>query len=398
MNPSTDILHTDFARLRPQLIRPAEGFLKHDYLVPGGYYQEQWDWDGFFIGAHLASRSRKEAVYLKYWALNYIAASDDEGRVPGCVTPKGPEKGHRAFPMKPFLAQGCYFSSARLGDFSWIVPRFDCVQRIIARRERTLFDANYGLFFWESAMQSGADNNPALTNDPNDRNAILACDMNTFQLREYLALSRIADKLGRAGDAKQYAAKADALLAAMNRHLWDQAGGSYFNVRRDTGAFVKRVTYSNFSPLWHGAASQDSGRRMIRRYLWNDQHMLAPFGLRTLSRQDPEYNNQNMIWPYSNWQGPVWPIANFFYSGALLNYGFRDEARRLAQMIANLCLKDIERFGSMHENYDADTGAPLAPSGDQSPKGKVEAGFIGWNLLVENMAEDADSGRPFLAM
>src|SRR5262249_36091269 len=46
----------EYAKLEPQSIRPAEGFIKYDYLVPAGYYGQMWDWDGFFIGCHLANQ------------------------------------------------------------------------------------------------------------------------------------------------------------------------------------------------------------------------------------------------------------------------------------------------------------------------------------------------------
>ena len=52
-------LSIEFERLRPQSIRPAERFLRYDYLIPAGFYQQMWDWDGFFIGYHLARRSRE---------------------------------------------------------------------------------------------------------------------------------------------------------------------------------------------------------------------------------------------------------------------------------------------------------------------------------------------------
>lgn len=100
-----------FDRLRPQVVRPAEGFLKYDYLVPGGYYVELWDWDGFFIGVHMASRGPREAEHLKNWAFNFVAAADERGYAPGCVTPAGPEPGHRSFQMKPFIAQGAAIAS-----------------------------------------------------------------------------------------------------------------------------------------------------------------------------------------------------------------------------------------------------------------------------------------------
>lgn len=380
-----------FEPLRRQVLRRRRGFLKYDYLVPGGYYEEQWDWDGFFIGLHLLTRDPKDAVHLKNWSLNVLAAAQPDGYVPGCITPAGPETGHRSFQMKPFLAQGVALAALRLNDFAWAKDHYTTIQRICLRREDSHRDAATGLFFWDNAMQSGADNNPALSNDPPDAGMIIGCDINTFQFGEYVALSVIAEALGHKRDHVHYADRALALKAAVNGHLWCAADGTFWNRRRDTGEFVRRVSYSNFVPLIQALAPQNCGERMVRRYLWNEAHMLAPCGLRTLSAQDPEYNNRNIIWPYSNWQGPVWPIANYLYFRGLMTYGFQAEAAALAETMAELCLNDIDVCGSMHENYDAETAAPLAPSGNQSPRGQFEGQFVGWNLLVQNMLEELES-------
>ena len=101
-----------------------------------------------------------------------------------------------------------------------------------------------------------------------------------------------------------------------------------------------------------------------------------------------------MITPFSNWQGPVWPIANYFFFVGLLTYGFHAEAAELVRRLTRLYLRDIAFCGSLHENYCAETGAPLAPSAGQSKHGQ-EGGFIGWNLLLEDMTEMLD-GRPNL--
>jgi hypothetical protein len=45
-------LTADFARLAPQTIRPADGYIRYPCLIPAGYYAQMWDWDGFSIGAH----------------------------------------------------------------------------------------------------------------------------------------------------------------------------------------------------------------------------------------------------------------------------------------------------------------------------------------------------------
>jgi alpha,alpha-trehalase len=385
-------LSAEFDRLRPQVIRPAEGFLKHDYLVPGGYYDQLWDWDGFFIGCHLAARSVDEARYLKGWVLNFLEAADAEGYVTGCLTPRGPRPLFGRFPLKPFLCQGAWFAAGRSGDFAWLRPVYDRLRRVVAYREETQLDRGTGLFFWDNAMQSGADNNVALTNDPNDRSAVLAADINAFQHREYLALAAVAEALGRPDDARGDRLKADALRQAMLERLWFGPEASFFNVRRDTGRPLRRVSYSNFAPLVENILPRAEGRRMIEAYLWNRDHLLADYGLRTLSRLDQDYNNAAVIVPYSNWRGPVWPIACFLYSLGLLNYGFEAQAAELAGTLGRLLLRDIRACGSMHENYHPDTGAPLAPTAEQS-RGGVFAGFVGWNLLVENMLQGAVDGR-----
>ena len=384
MSQTAEKLYKQFKSLRIQSVRPAEGFLKYDYLIPAGFYSQMWDWDGYFIGCHLSSLSISDAKYLKYWALNFINAIEKDGYVTGCITSKGPRPIFGKFAMKPFLNQGVYFYSEKVGDYTWIKPYYEKLKLVTSYREQTQLDTKYGLFFWDNAMQSGADNNVVLTNDENDRSSIIAVDASTFQYSEYVCLSKIASKLGYAGDAKVYNQKALDLKKAMLSHLWFDEEKSFFNIRRATGRPIKRISYSNFIPLTQKIADKEKGKAMITKYLWNENHMLAPFGIRTLSKQDVDYNNENIIVPYSNWQGPVWPIANYLYFVALKNYGFDSESVQLADIMGKMLVKDIDEYGSMHENYQAETGAPLAPTAEQSKDG-IFTGFVGWNLLTENM-------------
>ena len=381
-------LSTEFTKLRPRSIRPAEGYLKYDYLIPAGFYKQMWDWDGFFIGCHLASRNRDDAKYLKWWALNFVTHIDSAGYAPGCMTTKGPRPIFGKFALKPFLSQGAYFAAVALNDFSWVDSVYDGLKKVLAYRDETQFDAKYGLYFWDLAIQSGADNNPVLTNDEHDRSAIIGVDICTFQLREFLAMGRIADTLGKRQDAMYYRKRAEDLKSAMMRYLWFSEDTSFFNIRRDNGKPIKRVSYSNFVPLFQRVLPTDLGRAMILKYLLNKDQMLAPFGIRSLTKKDPDYNNVCEIIPYSNWQGPIWINANFMFSVALKRYGFDAEANHLAVVIAQMLLNDIRSCGSMHECYDAETGGPLAPTAAQS-EGGIFTGFVGWNLLAQNMLEGA---------
>lgn len=378
-------LKEKYAVLSPKVIQPAEGYLEHPYLIPAGFYKQMWDWDAFFMGNYFVSKGKPE--YLQYWALNLIKGVDEEGYVSGCATVKGPRPIFGKFAMKPFLSQGVYLASKGLKDFNWAKPYYNDIKKVIEYREKTQQDSITGLFFWDIAMQSGADNNAGLNYFMEDKRSFLAPDASTWQYKEYLAQSALAKKMGYEEDAKIYSEKAIRLKEAINKILWSKEDNVYYTVDMDTRAFYKRISYSSFLPLLAGIPSQENGKAMIDNYLLNEKHMKAKYGFRTLSAQDVDYNNKNIIVPFSNWQGPVWPIANYIYSIGLKNYGYSDDIAWLGKTLGDLLLKDINKHNTMHENYDADTGKALAPSDDHVDENGNIVGFISWNLCVENILD-----------
>ncbi len=382
----------EYEKLRPKVVMPAEGYFNYPYLIPAGFYKQMWDWDAFFMGNHFLSVG--EPQYLKYWALNLLEGVDEKGYVSGCATVKGPRPIFGDFSMKPFLSQGVYSSAVALDDFVWVKENYDLLKRVINYREQTQQDKETGLFFWQNAMQSGADNNVAMNYFPTeDTRSFLSCDASGFQLKEYVAQAAIAKRLGNVEDEKLYTQKAEALKVAINKYLWNDTDKTYYNVDRETGEHYKRISYSNFVPLIAGTLSQENGKAMISKYLISADHMKAKFGYRTLSLQDPDYNNKNIIVPFSNWQGPVWPIANYIYSIGLKKYGFEEELKWQAGTLGELLLADIAKYGTMHENYHADTGAPLAPDHSYVDEDGNIIGFISWNLCIWNILDGLVNGN-----
>ncbi len=379
---NTEQLQHHFLSKKMEVKRRAKGALKYDYLVPAGPYEEQWDWDAFFVGMSLLSDLPSEAIYLKGWALNYLNYTNTKtGFTPGLVTPKG--RDNRLHHIKPFLAQGSYFASKALKDFSWLKPVYAKLKLSITYRERYYWNKEYNLGTWHDSMESGADNNISCL--PYDNGTVIAADLNAFMYREYKALALIAKELGKKGDAKRFQKKAIDVKRNINKHLWDDKDKTYYNVDSQTGEFIKHHTYSNIIPLWAGLLDRKKGREMIKRYWVNPKYMWSKYGIRTLAKNDPAFNNANIIKPHSNWQGPVWPIANYMYLHALLNYGYQKHAKQLADRIVGNCLRDIKKTGGMHENYHSETGKPLA-----APN------FVSWNLLAAQMPEQAKTkNNPF---
>ncbi len=350
--------------------RKAQGALKYDYLVPNGVYEEQWDWDAYFMGMAFASHNAKDAVWLKNWTLNFIINSREDGYTPGCITPKGRDE--RLNQMKPFLAQGANNASIFLNDYSWILPHYDQLKIVVLYREKNLWNKDLDLGVWYDSMESGADNNVAALNYP--KATVVATDLNSYIYCEYLAMATIAKKLKKTKDAAFFEKRAKTIKKNINKFLWDEKDSIYFNVDGRDKSFIKRVSFNCFHPLWANIAPTERAVAFIEKYVFNPEELWSPYGIRTLSKKDPEYNNINMIKPHSNWQGPIWPIATYFYTVSLLNYGFEKRALEITEKITTLCLNDIDKTGGMHENYNAETGEPLA-----APN------FVSWNLLIPSM-------------
>jgi alpha,alpha-trehalase len=385
-------LTADFVRLASQTVRPAKGYIQHPYLIPAGYYDQMWDWDGFFIGVHWANQNAADAMLLRDWVVSFASSADPDGYVAGCITPSGPRPLFGKFAMKPFLAQGALVAAERLNDYEWLRPIWPQMRRILDYRRKTQFDDRWGLWFWDNAMQSGADNNAALSNEPRDRSAILAVDASVWAMREYRAMAVLAARLGYPDQASEYRAQANATKKAILKNLWLKNEAIFLNRYRDDGKWIRVISWSSFVPLADGMLSQKDAERMIRGHLMNTAEMQSQFGYRSLAKSDAAYNNKAIINPYSNWQGPMWINANYLDWIALRRYGFREQSKWLAERLAGMLHRDIAKWSSMHEDYDAETGDGLAPTIEQSPGGKF-AGFVGWNLLAQDMLECEATGQ-----
>lgn len=386
-------LSNGFTELRKEVVRQPEGFIKHPYLIPAGFYSQLWDWDAFFMANHFISKG--EPDYMKHWVETFCQGIDTDGYVAGCMTKTGPRNVYSGrFAMKPFLSQGAYHYSKATGNWEWLRPHYEALNKVIDYRRRTQRDSISGLYYWEIAMQSGADNNPALNYFKEDSRSFLCADASAFQYGELLAQAAIAEKLGFNDDARTLRQEADEVKTALNKILWNDRDQCYYNVDRESRQQYKRIAYSTFVPLMYSMAPSAAGKKIIKRYMLSENYMKAPFGFRSLSKSDPDYNNRNIIVPFSNWQGPIWGICSYIYSIGLHNYGFDNEVAWMAKTVGALMAKDLDDYGTMHETYHAETGEPLAPSNFKyrTPEGKIQ-GFVSWNLCMENILEGLLNGK-----
>jgi glycogen debranching enzyme len=64
----------------------------------------------------------------------------------------------------------------------------------------------------------------------------------------------------------------------------------------------------------------EEAEAVVRIHFHNTETFRAPYGIRTVSKQEPSYR------PDGFWRGPIWMSVNWFIYRGLVRYGFKKEA------------------------------------------------------------------------
>lgn len=384
-----------------KLMRTPMKLLNHPFIVPGITYPYQlWDWDSWLTDVAirqilLDNNGKDEEEYLeceKGCILNFLEHTEDDGWMPILVDGNHEitflKEGKNAH--KPCLAQHLAFILQQTNDdVSWVADKLDKLESFIEWYRRTSKHAPTGLYVFLDDTAIGVDNDPAIFYHPDG--SVASIYLNVLMYKELCAMAHIMRAAGDADKAEAYARESDELKSAINEHLYDERCGMYYsadvNLREiDTSKFLHRGkprhwdsvimridSWSGFMALWAGIATPERAERVIKENMLDTRTFCGEYGIRSLSKLEKMHAN----WPSGNpscWLGPMWGVANYICFRGLVNYGYEDEARNLAETLITVYGRDIEMCGEMHEYYHCDTGEGINGQGFQS-----------WNLLVNNI-------------
>ena len=416
-----------------ETFRPATGLLPYPYLVPSGPYEQCWDWDSVFTGVGLLDLGG--APYLAGSMKNFFHMTNlTTGEVTQCVDPttRSPscsssnESEAVGAHAKPLLIQGALFAARRQNDFAQFLPFQPQMEALLGYWERERVDPVTGaLFTWHDQMESGADNMPtspcptvrsACWDEASDANTLASADVATQMVREHRAFAEFLDRWAEGGgggggqearqnpqvlqgEAAAHRARAEEIAAAINAHLWlpgEDEGeddefigdGQFVALNTSTRAVIRNAVYLAGVPLWagRGALTRSRAAAAARRVVQPD--LLSDWGLRSTSSADPWYTNEDIIYPYSNWRGPVWVVANAMVAYGLLDHGFTESALEVAQRVTSAFAGDLRATGTLHE---AITSGANATTGEGAGVGTGGAQFISWNTLLYRLLPDVEA-------
>jgi putative isomerase len=400
-----------FGRTAPQLLRPAEGVLLHPSIacsLPGkAYATSLWDWDtywttrGLFRFAAISNDPAFRASVGEHAIgsfMNFFDHQSDEGRVAimldvnnadpfGTLKADRPKSQNQA---KPVFGQLALLIADDLGSVDWLAPQFDKLLRFYASWVSGN-QSSIGLLVWGNDVAIGNDNDPTTFGRPFFSSANLL--LNCLFYEDLKAAAELARRLKRSDDQQRLGAQARTQGEQIEKYCWDQRDQFYYTVdvqcvdrRRELIPHVKpgmdmswhclplRIqTFTGFLPLWCGLATPDQAKALVRTNYLADDRFCGNWGVRSLSSKESMYCMDFSSNP-SNWLGPVWIIVNYFVWKGLKDFGFHDEAGRLADKTLRLLSTDLAGNGSLNEYYHPDTGMALS-----------HKGFMDWNLLVLEM-------------
>jgi hypothetical protein len=319
-----------------------------DKLLTGYPYNEYYDWDLYF-----------ENVYLTYFGIHeycftnlkqFLNREESDGYVNRSLI-KQRDRQH----FKPFLAQLAVMGTKMQGDnYEWArAEYYDKLKKYLDHWFAYDSDHN-GLPVWNSADHSGMDNQwsraGALASFE-----IEGVDLACYLVRELQAMAIIADKLGKRDDKKMFQEHAIQLAKLINDTFWDETDGFYYDRNEKKNERVRVKSVAGFMPLWAGAATPERAKRLVQEHLLNEKEFWTPYPVASYAKTEPDYY-QGTVARECNWRGPTWAPANYMIFHGLMNYGFQNAARELADRLFRMAL-DVNSV--TREYYNAETGAGL---------------------------------------
>ena len=205
-------------------------------------------------------------------------------------------------------------------------------------------------FLQAAKWESGMDDSPMwdhTTYDPHTYTMNLDdVGLNSLYALDAECLARIARILGKDEDARQFSAEYTRMKQRVQAKLWNPADGIYENRYWD-GRFSKRLSPTNFYPLFAGIATPEQAARMVKEHLLNPKEFWGKYVIPTIARDDPAFADQFY------WRGDIWGPTNYMVYEGLNRYRFDQVALEYAEKNYNLFMDDWKRNQHDNEQYHA---------------------------------------------
>ena len=241
-------------------------------------------------------------------------------------------------------------------DLKFLREAYDSGKRLFGYWEKNRDTQHDGLFEWggHAVLESVRDDQVAVWDQVGWPNNFEGPDLNSMLVMEAKSLSRMAQALGIKKEFGEWKQKADSITALVNKYMWDDSTGFYYNVNKADHTFtfrrpddLKRREIIGFLPLWAGIADSSQAARLVKE-MTDTAAFWRKYGVPSLAADDPYYN------PKGYWNGPVWVEWEYLLERGLIRYGHRTTARELVAKVTANVIAQLKKDHYFWEFYDPD--------------------------------------------
>lgn len=207
--------------------------------------------------------------------------------------------------------------------------------------------------------------------------------LNSLLYRYERDLVELLEGQGKAENAEVYRTAAEQRRQTMDRLMWNEERGLYFDLLELPGGSLRKNGYEDlrsYTALWAGLV--EPGSRRAQKMAARIVDFMRPGGLATATREswdaafalNPEFT-ERCQWGH---QHLGWPIATYETAVALRGAGFNEEADQIAYRWCWAVQSEMERQGGLQYSRQGGFEAPILEKMDVthlSAAGLAEVGY-----------------------
>ncbi len=342
---STDGHLGDVNREHPHIL-----YLPNDYVFPGGRFGVQFYWDSYFIILSLLTGPRFDLARGMVDNFLYLV------RTYGMVIAN--RKRWAAGSQLPFLSAMVRAIHEHGHDKTWLQGAVQVLEieyrnywlnpdHLCYRGQSRYHAPSYFPAAHIAAITIDNESTWDLTPrfDEEDILSLLPIDLNSNLYMYEQNFAYFYKQLGQVDLGASWRHKAQKRLEVINELMWDPADGLYYDYNFKIGQRKKIKSAACFFPLFHRMADAVQAEKVKN----NLPLFEKTFGLATC---DVDYGYADRQWNFPVGWAPVhWVVYN-----GLKNYGYIQEAERIALKWLNLNYKVWRQTKQLYEKYDVVRG------------------------------------------
>lgn len=175
-------------------------------------------------------------------------------------------------------------------------------------------------------------------------------DLNSLLYLHERNCEYFAGELGRDDDVKRWSDRAEKHRELIQHYCWDQQSGFFYDYDVPNQKRFPLKTPAGFYALWAKVATNEQAAQMVQSLPAIERE----FGLTTCPHQDSVVDRPGVY----QWDDPnAWAPLQHAAMVGLMNYGYVNDARRLARKWASAVSNTFEQTGHLWEKYNAYTGS-----------------------------------------